>query len=100
MSEKLYFDGLFLSKAYNVSAKKLQKNYVSLHVKTPDSWLEKWHKEFGWFSCEQLKVLRFALWWAPFPQSIKRFISESTEDLCLMTVKSDAKFEEKLTLGS
>ena len=25
---------------------------------------------------------------------------KSTEELCLMTMKSDAKFEEKLTLGS
>ena len=28
-SEKLYIDGLFLSKAYNVSARKFQRNYVS-----------------------------------------------------------------------
>ena len=30
-SEKLYIDGLFLSKAYNVSARKFQWKYVSLH---------------------------------------------------------------------
>ena len=30
-SEKLYIDGLFLSKAYNVSARKCQRNYVSQH---------------------------------------------------------------------
>ena len=30
-SEKLYIDGLFLSKAYNVSARKFQRNYVSWH---------------------------------------------------------------------
>ena len=28
-SEKLYFRGLFLSKAYNVLARKFQRNYVS-----------------------------------------------------------------------
>ena len=28
-SEKLYFDGSFLSKAFNVSARKFQRNYVS-----------------------------------------------------------------------
>ena len=27
-SEKLYIDGLFLSKVYNVSARKFQRNYV------------------------------------------------------------------------
>ena len=32
-SEKLYFDGLILSKAYNVSAKKFHRNYVSWHWK-------------------------------------------------------------------
>ena len=50
-SEKLYFDGLFLSKAYNVSAKKFHRNYEIMNyilrlkgdkkfLKT-DSWLEK-----------------------------------------------------------
>ena len=28
-SEKLYIDGLFLFKAYNVSVRKFQRNYVS-----------------------------------------------------------------------
>ena len=36
----------------------------------------------------------------PFVQSIQRFRWKSTEVLCLMTLKSDARFEEKLTLGS
>ena len=30
-SEKLYFDGLFFSKVYTVSARKFQRNYVSWH---------------------------------------------------------------------
>ena len=33
-SVKLYFDGLLLSKVYNVSARKIQSNYVSWHWKT------------------------------------------------------------------
>ena len=32
-SEKLFFDGLFLSKAYNASVRNIQKNYVSWHWK-------------------------------------------------------------------
>ena len=63
-------------------------------------WLEKWDKELGYFSCEQLKVWKFALWSVPFVQSIQRFRGKSTEDLSLITLKSDVKFEEKLTLGS
>ena len=46
------------------------------------------------------KVSKFALWLALFVQSIESFRWKSTEELCLMTLKSDAKFEEKLTLGS
>ena len=59
-------------------------------------WLEKWHKEFGLFLCEQLKVWKFALWLDIFVQSIQIFSWRSTEELCFMTLKSDAKFEEKL----
>ena len=40
------------------------------------------------------------LWWAPFVQSIQRFKWKRTEELCLMTLKSDAKFEEKLIFDS
>ena len=47
-----------------------------------------------------MKVRKFALWLDPFVQSIQIFRWKSTEELCLMTLKSDAKFEEKLTLGS
>ena len=35
-----------------------------------------------------------------FVQSIWNFWWKSTEKLCLVTLKSDAKFEEKLILGS
>ena len=41
-----------------------------------------------------------ALWSCPFVQSIQRFRWNRTEDLCLITLKSDAKFEEKLAIGS
>ena len=36
----------------------------------------------------------------PYVPSIQIFRCNSTEALCLMTLKSDAMFEEKLTLGS
>ena len=47
-----------------------------------------------------MKVQKLALWLDPFVQSIQIFRWKSTEELCLMKLKSDAKFEEKLTLGS
>ena len=62
--------------------------------------LAKWHKEFGYFSCEQSKVRKFALWLDPFAQSTRIFRWKSTEELCLMTLKNEAKFEKKLILSS
>ena len=47
-----------------------------------------------------MKVWKFALWLDPFVQSIPIFRWKRTEELYLMTLKSDAKFEEKPTLGS
>ena len=47
-----------------------------------------------------MKVQKLALLLDPFVQSIQIFRWKSTEVLRLMTLKSDAKFEEKLTLGS
>ena len=34
-----------------------------------------------------------------FLQNMQRFRWKNTEELCLMTLKSEAKFEEKLILG-
>ena len=44
-----------------------------------------------------LEILKFPVRLVPFVQSIKRLTSKSTEELSLMTLKSNAKFEEKLT---
>ena len=41
-SEKLYNDGLFLSKAYNISARKFQRNYVSWHWRVMQNLKENW----------------------------------------------------------
>ena len=40
--EKKYIDGLFLSTAYNVSARKFQKNYMSRHWKVMQNLKENW----------------------------------------------------------
>ena len=61
-SEILHFEGLLLSKACTVSAKKVQKSYPAWHWRVMQSlkknWLvlSKWHKEFGNFSPNHLKV--------------------------------------------
>ena len=62
-----------------------------------DLWFGKWHEEYGKFSPEQLKVSKLAYWWDPLIQSRKSVSLKSTEKLCVMTMKNDAKFEEELT---
>ena len=57
---------------------------------------EKRHEKFGKFSPEHLKVSKLGLWWDPFVQSRKGVTLKVTEELCVMTMKNNAKFEEKL----
>ena len=62
-----------------------------------DLWFGKWHEEYGKFSPEHLKVSKLGFWWDPLIQSRKSMSLKSTEELCVMTMKNDAKFEEELT---
>ena len=41
-SENLYFDELFLSKAYNISARYFHRSYVSLHWRVTQNLKENW----------------------------------------------------------
>ena len=103
-SEKLYIDGLFWSKAYNFSVRKFQRNYMSYHWR----WCKKKKKTVvAWKITERIWLIFIRAfecveiyWWACFVQSIQRFRWKNTEQLCLMTLKSDAKYEDKLTFGS
>ena len=60
-------------------------------------WFEKRFEEFGKFSPEHLKVSKLRLLWDPFVQSRKGMTLKFAEELCVMTLKNNAKFEEKLT---
>ena len=64
-----------------------------------DLWFGKWYEEYGKFSPEQLKVSKLGCWCDPLIHSRKSMSLKSTEELCVMTMKNDAKFEEKLTWG-
>ena len=55
------------------------------------------HEEYGKFSPEHLKVSALVLWWDFLIQSWKSMRLKFTEELCVMTMKNDAKFEEELT---
>ena len=70
--------------------------WCKIYRKT-DLWFGKWHEKFGKFSPEHLKVSKLGLWWDPFVQSRKGMTLKFTEELCVMAMKNNAKFEEELT---
>ena len=57
----------------------------------------KWHEEFGNFSPGHSKVSNLGLWWDPFFQSRKCMSLKFTEELYVLTMKKDIKFEEEST---
>ena len=62
-----------------------------------DLWFGKWHEEFGKCLPEHSKISKLELWWVSFIQNRKFMSLKFTEALCIITMKNDAKFEEKLT---
>ena len=62
-----------------------------------DLWFEKRHEKYGKFSPEHLKVSKLGFWWDPLIQIWKSMSLKFTEELSVMTMKNDAKFEEELT---
>ena len=74
ISKIYFFNGLILTKVYNVSAKKVQRSYVWLHSRLIQSLKENstsqnW-QEFGKFSPEHFKVSKLGPW-HPFVWSWK-----------------------------
>ena len=65
-------------------------------LKKPDLRFWKWHEGFGKFSAEHSKMSKLGLWWNPFVQSRKCINLQFTEELGVMTMKNDTKFEKKL----
>ena len=62
-----------------------------------DLVLGKCHEEYGKFLPEHSNVSKLKLWWDSFIQSRKCMSLKFTEELCIMTMKNDARFEEELT---
>ena len=99
----LQFDRFLLLKVYKISAKKYTEfmsydteEWCKIWRKT-DLWFGKWLKKFGWFSPEHLKVSKLGLWRDSYIQRRKYISLKFTEELCVMTLKNDAKFEEEMT---
>ena len=84
--------------------RKVQRSYPLWHWRLIQNlkkksvlWFGKWHEKFGKFTSEHLKVSKLGLWWDPFIQSWKCISLKFPEELCVMTMKNDAKFEKELT---
>ena len=65
----------------------------------PVLWFGKWNEEYGKYSPEHLKVSKLGLWWDPLIQNRKRMSLKSTEELCVMTMKNDAKIWRGIDLS-
>ena len=63
-------------------------------LRKTDQWFEKRHEKFGKFSAEYLKCQN---WNFDGIQSKKCMTLKSTEELCVMTMNNNAKFEEEFT---
>ena len=97
--KNLHFHWFLLCKAFNVWPKKVQRSYLSWHWKVwrkTDLLFGKWNEEYGKFSPEHLKVSKLGLWWDPLIPSRRSMSLKFTKELCIMTLKNDAKFEEEL----
>ena len=98
------FDWFLLCKVYNVWPKKVQRSLLQWHWRVMQNlkknWLVVWKMTGGIWqlstrALESLKIM--GLWWDPFIQSRKCVSLKFTEELCILTMKDDAKFEEELT---
>ena len=58
---------------------------------------KKWHEELGKFSLEILKVSKLGVLWGRFVQSRNCMSLKFREELSVMIIKNDAKFEEEFT---
>ena len=93
----LHFNGLSLTKVHNAWAKKVQGSYAWWHWILMQNLKENWHEEFRKFSPEHLEVSKLGLWRNSFAQSWKYMSLKFTGELCVMTMKNDAKIDKELT---
>ena len=107
--ENLHFDGILLFNAYKVLNEKVRKSSVSWQWRLMQSLKNKltvgskngirnlvnFNASIGKSHFENWK---FSLWCATFIKSKLCLSQKGTDELCIITLKNDAKFEEELTL--
>ena len=105
-SENLHFDEFFLHKADKILDEKVHKSYVFWYWRVMQSLRKNWllFPKMTWGSwwilmpaVASLKIL--ILIGVNYLESILCFSRKSTEELCVITLKNDAIFKEKLTGG-
>ena len=81
------------------------KKYRKVMSHGTEEWWKVWWKTvlipkmtFGEFYCEWRQIWKFALWCATFVECISCLSQKSTEELYVITLKNDAKYEEELAL--
>ena len=100
-SGNLHFDGLFLSKAYRDLDEKVKKSSASWHWRL----MQIWRKTDSWFQNDMRNIVNLNassgksenLHFDVLLLSKAYKVWAKTEELSLMTLKSDPNFEEKLT---
>ena len=70
---------------------------IYLTLFSTELWFGKCHEEYGKFSPDHLKVLKLWFLWDLLIQSWKSMCLKSTEELSVMKMKNDTKFEEEMT---
>ena len=105
ISPNLYFDRLLLLKICKISAKIVQRSYVSWHWRVMQNLKKQWFvvlkmTRIRWFltgALKSLKNLHFD--WSLSCKVHDFWAKNSSKELSFMIQESDAKFEEKLTCG-
>ena len=74
--KNLYFNGLPMTKVYNVWPKKVQGSYIwwngiLIQNLKKNYCFQKWHKEFAKCLPEHLEVSKFELWWHSFKSKVE-----------------------------
>ena len=90
--KNLHFNGLLLTKVYNVWAKKSTEELCLMALKI-DAKFE------GKLTCafkNDSKVSKLGFWWDPFIQSRKYMSLKFMAESIVMAMKNNAKFEEEL----
>ena len=102
-----HFNGLLLTKVYNVWVKKVQRSYLSWHWRVMQNLKKNWHvawkKTWGIWQIfiRALKVSKLGLWWDPSIQSRKYTTLKFTDELWRMmeNLKRNRLVVSKLAWG-